>query len=176
MMLRLEPFRYIKEKVKMAKTPWMTLAVALTLSLSLAACDGGSEEAPKPNAGETGDESTQQTQDSMTEAGDNTAEVTGQPSSADPAAGDPAAGDPAVSENGIDGSGGAGDSGADTEISADVDSDWESTEQDVDEALKEAERRFEEAEKELNEQFKAAEEKDVTKELEIDEPGQPAQQ
>lgn len=155
----------------MVKTPGITLAVALVLSLSLAACDGGSEEAPQPSVGETSDEPTQQAQDSVSETGDNAVEMTGRLDE-----GSAAAGDPAASENGIDESGDTQDSGIDIDVSADVDNDWDSTEQDVDKALEEAERRFKEAEKELTEQFKAAEEKDVTEELQIEEPGQPARQ
>lgn len=160
----------------MVKTPGITLAVALVLSLSLAACDGGSEEALEPSAGETSDEPTQQAQDSVSETENNADEMTEQLDEGDSATDDPVAGGSVASENGIGESVDTRDSGIDTDTSADVDNDWESTEQDVDKALEEAERRFKEAEKELNEQFKAAEEKDVTEELQIDEPGQPTQQ
>ncbi|MEC9482243.1 MAG: hypothetical protein UMU75_02815, partial [Halomonas sp.] len=55
-----------------------------------------------------------------------------------------------------------------------ADQTWDSTEDDVAEALKETERRFKEAEQELEEQFQAAEETDVKKgqEIEIPQPQQ----
>nr|WP_297458133.1 hypothetical protein [uncultured Halomonas sp.] len=160
----------------MVKTPWSTLAAALVMSLGLAACDSGGEEAPESTVSETNANAqpAQSTQDGMTEAGENTAEMAEQAGNDSDAAGDPAAGDPAAGANTGEQANDEGSDGIDSSV--DVDNDWESTEKDVDSALKEAERRFEEAEKELDEQFKAAEKKDVTEELEIEEPGQPTQQ
>jgi hypothetical protein len=79
----------------MVKTPWSALAAALVMSLGLAACDSGGEEAPESNVSGTNANAqpAQSTQDGTTEAGENTAGMAEQAGNDSDAAGDPAAGD-----------------------------------------------------------------------------------
>lgn len=173
----------------MARAPWITVAAALTLTLSLAACDGGEEAQPElgtnepdPTANETSggverearNRSAQTDSEEALPATDNTAQdldsveasdETPSSASADVVAGQEEVGAPDQEESGV----GLATDGevAPSDGERLVNESWEETEDEVNEVLKETERRFKEAEQELEEQFRAAEEQDVQRSQEI---------
>jgi hypothetical protein len=167
----------------MARAPWIPAVAALTLTLGLAACDGGEEAQPEQSPGETNPPTSEASNGGEREARSTPAQTgteEGQPgtASADGAAqgeGSTQENDEVTSSASADVDPGQAEEGTGTTDNGSVpdegerlaDESWENTEDDVSEALKETERRFREAEKELEEQFKAAEEQDVQRGQEI---------
>ncbi|MCG7600263.1 hypothetical protein MHM84_10710 [Halomonas sp. McH1-25] len=173
----------------MARAPWIPAVAALTLSLGLAACDGGEEAQPEQSSSETSQAasetpngverearngSTQTDGDEPQLSTDNTAQDVDSAEVTDETVSSPSADVGAdQQEAGVsDQQESAGGLAADDDITPSdgerlADESWEDTEDDVNEALKETERRFKEAEQELEEQFKAAEEQDVQRSQEI---------